>query len=350
MLSSARERYFALCDDALRWYKREGDANGEPHGQMVLAGARLEREAAQIVLVSSQGDRLRLNGEKLEEWADSIESAIQAASSGGAGSATADHRPNSSSGAGASLLHLGLSSIRLGSVRMPDMHAKIRAIVSQEKVRFQQDGFDLDLTHITPRIIAMGFPSTGFEGQYRNNAEQVRAFFERYYPQPRYRIFNLCEERVYTAHSFGGDAHPDCLRHYPFPDHNPPCLDMIHAICVDAAAWLNGDEQRVVAVHCKAGKGRTGLVVSSLLLHLGICSTAAEALGHFSQVRTNDGKGVTIPSQIRYVGWYAQLRAAMEQPEGYDLASVPLAPVVRIRKMIIRGIPDFDLTGANRDT
>ena len=114
-------------------------------------------------------------------------------------------------------------------------------------------------------------------------------------------IFNLCEERVYSGQSFGGDTHPDCVRHYPFPDHNPPCLGMIHAICLDAANWLNGDANRVVAVHCKAGKGRTGLVVSSLLVHLGICPSADEALAYFSAARTNDGKGVTIPSQIRYV-------------------------------------------------
>jgi hypothetical protein len=33
------------------------------------------------------------------------------------------------------------------------MAAAVRALVSQDRNRFQQDGFDLDLTYITPQII-----------------------------------------------------------------------------------------------------------------------------------------------------------------------------------------------------
>ena len=60
--------------------------------------------------------------------------------------------------------------------------------------------------------------------------------------------------QVYTGVSFGGEAHPDCLRHYPFDDHNPPCLDVLAMICADAAAYLGSHPDHVVAIHCKAGK------------------------------------------------------------------------------------------------
>ena len=49
----------------------------------------------------------------------------------------------------------------------------IRGIVSKNKKRFTQDGFDLDLTYVTPRIIAMGIPTTGIKSVYRNPLPEV---------------------------------------------------------------------------------------------------------------------------------------------------------------------------------
>ena len=36
-----------------------------------------------------------------------------------------------------------------------------RQMISQNKRRYQQDGYDLDLTYVTKRVIATSFPSTG---------------------------------------------------------------------------------------------------------------------------------------------------------------------------------------------
>jgi phosphatidylinositol-3,4,5-trisphosphate 3-phosphatase and dual-specificity protein phosphatase PTEN len=106
---------------------------------------------------------------------------------------------------------------------------------------------------------------------------QVQQLFRTYHAPDNYRIYNLCAERVYTGVAFGGEAHPNCLRHFPFDDHNPPCLDLISQICDDAAGFLAANPAHVVAIHCKAGKGRTGCIIACLLVHLGICKTADEA-------------------------------------------------------------------------
>jgi len=44
----------------------------------------------------------------------------------------------------------------------------IRGIISGKKNRFIQDKYNLDLTYITPRIIAMAYPASGIESLYRN--------------------------------------------------------------------------------------------------------------------------------------------------------------------------------------
>jgi hypothetical protein len=53
----------------------------------------------------------------------------------------------------------------------------LRGVVSKKKRRFQKDGFDLDLSYITPQILAMGFPSIGSDASYRNPMPEVQRFF-----------------------------------------------------------------------------------------------------------------------------------------------------------------------------
>ncbi|MCJ1234080.1 Telomerase protein component 1 [Varicellaria rhodocarpa] len=72
--------------------------------------------------------------------------------------------------------------------------------------------------------------------------------------------------------------------------------------------WLKDpdakDEGRVVVVHCKAGKGRSGTVACSYLISEDGW-TMEDALARFTQrrMRTGFGAGVSIPSQIRWVGY-----------------------------------------------
>ena len=94
---------------------------------------------------------------------------------------------------------------RIGSMvtpkRSPDLFSGVHTLVSGKKKRYTEDGFDLDLTYITPRIIAMGFPSSGAAGLYRNPMPEVKRFFNTKHPD-HYKIYNLCSERKYNHDKF----------------------------------------------------------------------------------------------------------------------------------------------------
>lgn len=49
----------------------------------------------------------------------------------------------------------------------------LRKIVSGKRNRFQFQKFDLDITYITYKILAMSFPAKGMESMYRNNISNV---------------------------------------------------------------------------------------------------------------------------------------------------------------------------------
>ena len=54
------------------------------------------------------------------------------------------------------------------------MKSLIKKVVSGNKIRYNDDGFDLDMTYITPRLVAMSYPaSSKIQKIYRNSCHQV---------------------------------------------------------------------------------------------------------------------------------------------------------------------------------
>lgn len=208
----------------------------------------------------------------------------------------------------------------------------LRGVVSKKKKRFQEGGFDLDLSYITSRIIAMGFPAESLTGLYRNNMVDVQKFMTTRHPG-RVHVYNLCAELHYDAQKFDGQV--SC---FPFFDHNPCPLNLILPFCVHVHEWLLKDPDNVVAVHCKAGKGRTGFMIACYLLYAGTCATAAEALEFYANKRTKDAKGVTIPSQIRYVSYFEDLLGSIGWLERV-VPAIPARNTLFLKSVTLRGLP-----------
>merc|ERR1711971_842022 len=149
---------------------------------------------------------------------------------------------------------------------------------------------------------------------YRNKIDHVAKFFEEKYSDSShidYMIYNLCSEMEYDHRKFHGN-----VRRYQIDDHNVPRLEEMVALVEDVRAWLRGGEegrQRVVALHCKGGKGRTGTMICAVLIdQFDEFEDASTTLTYFGERRTdlnvaNQFQGVETFSQIRYVSYFTEM-------------------------------------------
>jgi phosphatidylinositol-3,4,5-trisphosphate 3-phosphatase/dual-specificity protein phosphatase PTEN len=187
----------------------------------------------------------------------------------------------------------------------------LKRLVSKKKRRLQTEFFDLDMAYITERVIGMGFPATGCETLYRNSLADLKLYLDRFHGE--YKIYNLCIEkkRIYPKEVWTDKK----VGLFPFNDHAPCPIKLILDFCIDICLYLTINPKSVACIHCKAGKGRTGVMIVCYLLFSGLCQTADEALTHYASQRTLNGKGVTIPSQIRYIKYFETfLSANYERP------------------------------------
>ena len=177
----------------------------------------------------------------------------------------------------------------------------LKRLVSKQKRRYQDENFDLDMSYITNRVIAMGFPSVGCETVYRNSLTDVVRFFHTKH-NDKVKIYNLCleKDRIYNKNLFSRSQ----VGLFPATDHNPCPIKLILEFCIDICLYLLKNPNGVAAVHCKAGKGRTGVMICSYLVFSHLCESSEKAFRYYARIRTKDNTGVTIPSQKRYIKYF----------------------------------------------
>ncbi|KAL0484392.1 phosphatidylinositol-3,4,5-trisphosphate 3-phosphatase [Acrasis kona] len=204
----------------------------------------------------------------------------------------------------------------------------IRTLVSGDKVRYQSNGYNLDLTYITDRIIAMAFPGENFEGLYRNHVDSVSNMLKLAHGD-KYRIYNL-SERPYNYEKFKGQ-----VVEFGFPDHHNPPLEYLFEICKNMDEWMNQDKDNVAIVHCLAGRGRTGTVIACYMTYNGLFDNGSEALDFFALKRSSSDRGVQQPSQRRYVQYFSEILHGR----------IPSDKALLLKTITMYTIPDFNSGG-----
>lgn len=172
----------------------------------------------------------------------------------------------------------------------------LREMVSKNKVRFKDEDYNLDLTYITPRIIAMSFPALGFESMYRNKIKDVSRFLNQRHGQS-YLVVNA-SDRNYDYRYFNNNVF-----NVKWPDRYPCAFLRFLKLILSICFYMLKDRDNTVAVHCLMGKGRTGSLISALLFISGLFDEISQANGFYLSKRACN---VSKPSQLRYMSYFSK--------------------------------------------
>ncbi|XP_074139679.1 tensin-3 isoform X5 [Sminthopsis crassicaudata] len=197
-----------------------------------------------------------------------------------------------------------------------------------------EEGYELDLTYITERIIAVSFPASCSEETYLHNLQDVTRMLKSKHGD-NYLVINLSEKRYDLT-----KLNPKIMD-VGWPDLHAPPLDKMCTICKTQENWLNSDPQHVVVIHCRGGKGRIGVVISSYMHFTNVSASADQALDRFAMKKFFDDKVSALmqPSQKRYVHFLSGLLSG-----SVKMNTTPLF----LHFVILHGIPNFDTGGVCR--
>ncbi|EFO65085.1 Phosphatidylinositol-3,4,5-trisphosphate 3-phosphatase [Giardia lamblia P15] len=222
----------------------------------------------------------------------------------------------------------------------------LRHLVSKNKRRYNEHGFDLDLVYVRPGLITMGYPATSIEASFRNPVKHVLRLFNSVHAE-KYWVFNLCSEvkRRYHPSLFNNR-----VSYYGFEDHCPPPINLLVDAVNQAMSLYSTCPDVTLAIHCKAGKGRAGTVAICILLAMAYMHDStgeisdsfsdcllANTFDEYAKIKTYDGRAITIPSQLRYLQYF-NLLIRRQFPCG-RLSRITYYPRLLLKKVGIINFP-----------
>lgn len=97
----------------------------------------------------------------------------------------------------------------------------------------------------------------------------------------------------------------DVLSRRGWLDHFPPPFLLLEEIIDEIHEYLNSDNKKVVVIHCKMGKGRSGVIsIAYLMKYRQIPMIESSQLFMSTRFKPGITRGVTIYSQLRYLRYH----------------------------------------------
>ena len=108
-----------------------------------------------------------------------------------------------------------------------------RKKISGNKKRFVDQNYNLDLSYITPRVVAMAFPASGISKIFRNDIDSVAKFLKERH-DTNFLVINL------SGNKYDYSKFDNRVIEYDWIDHHAPPITLIFEICAQIHDYLDG--------------------------------------------------------------------------------------------------------------
>lgn len=193
--------------------------------------------------------------------------------------------------------------------------------------------YNLDLAYILPNLAACSAPTNKITKKlYQNNLDTLCEVLSLNHGDNNWGILNLRTEKIgYDPDTIS--KHKGLFFYKPFLDNNAIPLEEFIGSIKDLDTFLSENPKHAIVVHCRHGKGRTGsIIVGYLMYKFGLEFDTANKL--FTTRRRIYRHGVSVPSQVRYLGYYGNLlNSTSFQDEYHQILSSNFK--VCIKKLVI---------------
>ncbi|KAH8354556.1 hypothetical protein KR084_011691 [Drosophila pseudotakahashii] len=224
-----------------------------------------------------------------------------------------------------------LSSLRGGAgtlfKNIKDTSTKVMQTMQQSIART-----DLDISHITSRILVMPCPSDGFESAYKtNNIEDVRLSLESRFAPNKISIYNFGQRTVPRLPPPVRTVEAGSV--YGCPQAHAPNLQDLFTVSADIYNFLNADPKSIVIVQTGDSGGCTAAtVICALLMYADLLHEPEDAVQVFAVKRHTINLR---PSEFRYLYYFGDiLRPTPLLPhyKNTNLVSLCCQPVPKMTK------------------